>query len=558
MLRCPMQIARVSLSVCAMLSVGMSCSAAELPPPNTRSGAEMPSDSELERSGARIGAIEIYSMEIFDLSQPGENNVLFRAANRLHLRTRRSAIRAQLLFRSGDLYSRRLLDETERNLRQLDFLREPRIRAVHYENGIVDLEVVTHDVWTLQPGISYSRSGGTNASGFGFTDSNLLGYGKFLQVGHSEDIDRRSNFIQWGDPNVWGSRWTDTLMYSDNSDGRDWSVNLMRPFYSLETREAYGALANETDGVVTRYSLGHPYDAYNLDWHQSDINYGIALGRLGSNQEWSTRLIGGWHTDRSNFSLAPSMPLLAPLPANRDLSYPYVSAQLIQNDFVVAHNYDQIIRTEDLHYGLDASTSLGWATPEFGSDRHALILNAASDYGASFAHGQDLFVGAQYSSRLQQGAMQDELLSLNGSYYWATSERTKLLLRFSSDIGHDLDSDHYLDLGGDTGLRGYPLRYQMGAQRALFTAEERLYTNWYLWKLLHVGAAAFYDMGRTWGSSPIDVPQLGLLRDAGVGLRLGNARASFAEVIHIDVATPLDGDNSISRLQFLVTTENSF
>jgi hypothetical protein len=43
-----------------------------------------------------------------------------------------------------------------------------------------------------------------------------------------------------------------------------------------------------------------------------------------------------------------------------------------------------------------------------------------------------------------------------------------------------------------------------------------------------------------------------------VGLRLGNARASFAEVIHIDVATPLDGDNSISRLQFLVTTENSF
>ena len=33
------------------------------------------------------------------------------------------------------------------------------------------------------------------------------------------------------------------------------------------------------------------------------------------------------------------------------------------------------------------------------------------------------------------------------------------------------------NLGGDTGLRGYPLRYQNGNQRALFTVEERLYTN---------------------------------------------------------------------------------
>ena len=113
-------------------------------------------------------------------------------------------------------------------------------------------------------------------------------------------------------------------------------------------------------------------------------------------------------------------------------------------------------------------------------------------------------------------------------------------------------------LGGDTGLRGYPLRYQNGNQRALVTIEERLYTNYYLFRLVNLGAAAFYDMGRTWGTTLVPTPQLGLLKDVGVGLRLGNQRSSFGSVIHIDLAVPLDRTASISSLQFLVSTHTSF
>ncbi|HTC15394.1 MAG TPA: hypothetical protein VK695_06320, partial [Steroidobacteraceae bacterium] len=75
----------------------------------------LPSDAELEAAGARIGGIEIDTIQIFDLSNPQDDNWLFRTANHLHKGTRVSAIAAQLLFRRGDLYSRRLLDETERN-----------------------------------------------------------------------------------------------------------------------------------------------------------------------------------------------------------------------------------------------------------------------------------------------------------------------------------------------------------------------------------------------------------------------------------------------------------
>ncbi len=65
-------------------------------------------------------------------------------------------------------------------------------------------------------------------------------------------------------------------------------------------------------------------------------------------------------------------------------------------------------------------------------------------------------------------------------------------------------------------------------------------------------------MGRTWGSAPLAQPSLGLLKDVGFGLRLGNARSGLGNVIHIDLAFPLDGDSSIQHVQFLVQTEVRF
>jgi len=67
----------------------------------------------------------------------------------------------------------------------------------------------------------------------------------------------------------------------------------------------------------------------------------------------------------------------------------------------------------------------------------------------------------------------------------------------------------------------------------------------------------FYDAGRTYGSNPVGTPQLGWLRDLGVGLRLGNNRSSLGNVIHIDLAAPLDGED-IKRLQLLVEAAATF
>jgi outer membrane protein assembly factor BamA len=536
-----------------LLLTGLLCAAAAAA---WAQDAPIPPDAELEAAGARIGTIDINTRQIFETNDPREDHWLYRAANHLHERTREAAIRARLLFHSGQPYSRALLDETARNLRtSAAFEREPEIRLTRYHDGLVDIEIVTHDVWTLSPAFNFGRSGGTNSTNFNLSDANLLGFGKAGEIGHSTSVDRSSSFASWFDPNVWGSRWQDGFGYANDSDGKVWSLTAARPFYSLETPYALGASVGDNRGVVTRYSLGLSYDAYGLDQRRANLFLGKALL---IDERWTVRALLGWRRDDALFTIAPDHALLAPLPADRNLAYPYTRLQWVENDYATTHNLNQIAFTEDLHYGLLADVGIGYASPALGADRRAVLIDGTVTHGWHFGEGQNLFVAGSVAGRLAAGALQDALATGNATYYLTTSELTKFVIKLAAADGHDLDIDHFLQLGGDTGLRGYPLRYQSGSGFGLMSLEERVYTPWFPWRLVHVGGAVFFDAGRTWGASPIPTPELGVLKDFGAGLRLGNARSSFGSVIHVDLAVPLDAQANISRVQFLVSTERTY
>ena len=521
--------------------------------------APLPDDATLEAAGARVGTITIRTAEIFDLDDPRENKKLYRLADRLHLNTRAGAVRAQLLFRSGERYQHRLLEETERNLRQLNFLREPRIRPLAFHDGLVDILVETHDVWTLQFGPSFGRSGGRNDTSLEFQDHNLLGFGKTLILGSSQGVDRNSSYFEWRDPTVFGSRWKDSLRWAHNSDGRDWRVQLYRPFYALDVHYSGGFTVQDSTSNDTRYRLGSEYDRYQHAARLLDLYAGWSPGLRSGHV---LRLAAGWRNERDAFrtlvaGTPPVTVTLAPLPADRDLAYPYLRIDWLTDQFNITRNQDLIARTEDLQFGLAASLQLGLATPAFGADRRAWIYSARANYGWRLSERQQLYAGADLSGRNEQRGAVDVRTSADLGWYWRTSHRTLTHVRIAGDFGHALDLDHYYPLGGDNGLRGYPLRYQLGDARAQLKIEERVYTDWSIWRLLNIGAAAFFDAGRTYGSNPIGVPQLGWLRDVGVGLRLGNDRSSLGNVIHVDLATPLNGEH-LSRLQFLVSTEATF
>jgi outer membrane protein assembly factor BamA len=518
--------------------------------------AEDPSSqTTLDAPDARIGEVVIRGNPVFDPEDPRENRLLYRLANRLHVPTHESAIRAQLLFRPGDQFEQRKIEETERNLRSLRFLREPRVRPTRYHDGVVDIEVQSHDVWTLSPGFSFGRSGGANHTNVEFEDGNFLGLGKFVQAGIGSDVDRTSTIFEWRDPNILGSHWRSGVRFADSSDGGGFELGVTRPFYSLDTRWSAGVSALSDESVERRYSLGEIADGYQRDQREAHVFAGRSSGLEGGRVH---RWIAGLRYDSTRFASSPLAPAPSLLPKDRVLSYPYVRYETIRDGYAVARNHDQIGRTEDLDFGTRYSAELGWAAPAFGANRSAAVLQAEASRGLRLDGERHLFFSASLSGRVEGGQSRDAALKTSTRYFWRTSEDTLFYAAFQAEAGHALDADHDFLLGGDSGLRGYPLRYQAGNTRAIFTVEERLYTDWSPLNLFRVGGAVFLDVGRTWGPSAVNAPNLGILKDIGVGLRFGSTRSALANVIHVDLAVPLDRDASIRGLQFLIETKKSF
>ncbi len=515
-----------------------------------------PGDAELEAQGARIGSVTLYIQQIFDPRKPGERKPLFQLADRWHVDTRTATIGEQLLFRPGDPYSRRMLDETERNLRDLRFIQEPVIRVIGYHDGLVDLEVAVHDVWTTNPGISFHRTGGSNSTGFKLEELNILGLGKQLAIDYHDTIDRSSVALKWHDPNVGGSRWRSTISMTDSDEGSGEAVRFERPFFSLDTRWSAGLSYGHDDAIQNVYRLGHSIAEYRKDAEDAEISYGWSRGLHGG---WTRRWSVGLRREVARFAEVPGAAAPAMLPVDRDFSYPFLRLEGVQDDFEKTHNLDQIARTEDLHFGMRYAFEFGRAATAGGADRDAALFRAEASRGFRIGNGRSLFLGAAMHGRIEDGSARDAQFTSQLRFYRQTSPRSTFFASLTGEMGHALDADRELALGGEEGLRGYPLRYQTGSGRTLLTVEQRIYSGRSLWKLADIGGAVFFDIGRTWGDSAFGpTGSRGMLKDIGFGLRLGSSRSALGNVLHFDVAFPLDRDRSISQLQFLVQTKRSF
>ena len=523
-------------------------------PPNAAE-ERLPSDEELTAGGAVIGEIVIRNENIFDTSDPREDNWLFRLTNKLHAKTRPWLIRHQLLFQTGDTYDRRVLDESERILRSNRYFHDARIRPIAYRDGRVTVEVLTRDVWTLRPGFSFKRQGGANTTSIDFAELNLFGTGAGIRIARSSTPDRNSDSVSFDSAHIGGTRLRTELLFAENSDGRKRSAFLERPFYALDTRWAAGGSFVDDVRVDTLFGRVGVAGQFRTHAKKRSAWGGWSQGLKG---RWAKRYRIGFARDESRFAPAPGTLPSDPVPPDRVLAYPWAGVEIVEDDFEKAKNRDQIERTEDFSLGTRFHASMGYSSDRFGADREAVVFGGL--FGTSFqtTDASVVLVDGAANGRVESGSMRDTILGANGRLYLRLSESWLLFSLLSGRRGLNLDQDHELALGGENGLRGYPLRYQAGDRSALFTLEGRYYSSLYPFRLVRIGGAAFYDMGRAWGGGFAPSPDPGVLRNVGAGLRLGITRSGLGNVIHIDLAFPLDGDPAISKVQFLVTTKQSF
>jgi hypothetical protein len=517
----------------------------------------VPSAAELEARHAHVRHIEVVVENIFDPADPREAAWFYRAANHLHLKTRAGIVRDQLLFHEGDELRLGQLAESERILRTRVYFSEAWVVVTGYDplTNSADIAVTVRDVWTLSPDVSFSRTGGSNRNRFDIQEENFLGTGTGVELAHLNNIDRSSTVLSLVNPALLAAHWSFAASYADNSDGIVKNLELGHPFYSLDSHSGFDFIALDGTSRVSRYDEGVIYDQF--DEHQRSIQsyYGWSRGLIDG---WTTRYYAGLRYDNALFSKDPTTLMPAELlPPERRIGYPYLAYERDEDRYAKVENQDKIGRTEDLYFGHSLYLELGAASRNLGADRSALIPRFTASAGYEFP-GQRLFLASSGSGRYEDGRLDNGILNASSRYYWLQSSHELLYVSLAGTATRRLDPENQVLLGGDTGLRGYPLRFQTGSAYALSTVEERFYSDWYPLRLVRVGAAVFFDAGRTFGRGVIGEAPLGLLRDAGVGLRLGNPRSGLGSVLHVDVSWALDNTLGARRVQLTVQTLQTY
>ena len=509
----------------------------------------------LEAAGVRINEVRILNRNIFDTSNPDEDKRLFRWANALHIRTRAGVIERILLFRAGERLSARLIEESERLLRGTGFLQDVEMRVVPVRDGLVDIEVITRDSWTIEPGLSLGRSGGENSRSVSLREYNLAGTGIQLGIGRSTDVDRSESDFQLAGDRLFGSELAGSLVLSSNSDGERRGLRLARPFRALDSRWSAGVGVSRDDRIDSVYNAGEVASQYR---HQQNLAEAYLGWSGGLAEGWVRRYTVGVGAREDAYGLEPGKAPPARLPGDETLVAPFVRVDLIEDRFEKTSNLSQIGRPEFLAMGLAASVQIGQAMRSLGSTADPLLYQASLSRGFEPAPRHRLLAVASVSGRLLDGQVDRQRVSARAQYFLPQTGRWLFYGSVSADAITRPGVADTLLLGGDNGLRGYPLRYQAGTRRALLTIEERYYTDPFWWQLLRVGGAVFADLGRAWGGDNINLLNPGWLGNVGVGLRLFNVRSAFISVIHLDVAVPINPDARMSRVQFLVHTRSSF
>lgn len=583
----------------------------ELPPSlcrDVRQALDIPLDLIANLpEGAIVGEIEVYALDIFDPGKAGQGRFLFRTANDIHTTTKERVVRQRLLIRPGDDYDPRTLQESARHLRDFGIFYDACVEPLRVRGNTVDLLVVTRDVWTLGGGIGFDRKGGGNTVQASLRDSNFMGSGRLVSLKYTSDPDRSEQRLRYFDYAVRGSRNLFGLMLAERSDGYRRTIDLGRPFYSLDTR--WSAITRfvsdkKTDRI---YSNGEVVDRFSHETSFFEVRGGLSRGY---SKNGTNRLIFGFTYQADHFMeenltttffdpasvsrasldfpneifpeghtfarrpiahalVLPILIVIPPidsplpdemtgrvLPPSRTVSYPWVGYERVSDGWVEHRNLDQLVRTEDLNLGSELRFRIGYSSPAWSGDRSQAIFVGSASTGFAPGERQVLLMGAYGSGRFGSES-ENVVVGARFRHFLSTFGPHRLLTSLQVDVSHNLDPHRQLLIGGDTGLRGYPRRFRNGDRRFLFTLEHRFYTGLELFNLVHVGAAAFFDVGGAWyGDDHTGPSSSELFKDVGVGLRLGSSRSADGAMIHFDVAYPLDGDSR--KVQWLVTSKESF
>ena len=240
--------------------------------------------------GKIIRNITIETLDPFGYSDTDSNrepkNWAEKTGNRIHLKTKKLAIRNLLLFRENKPLDSLLINESERLIRSQKYIRSVRIdlKLSEKNSDSVDVFIRAIDSWSLIPKGSVSSS----RSSFELNEKNFMGIGhEFKNKFTNRFSDGKNAYnLDYTVPNIKNSFIKTTFKYNidlDNYYGK--SIDINRPFYSPFAKWAGGIYFDQQFRKDTLQDTNLVYAQQNFKYNSQDYWIGHAFSIFKGNTE---------------------------------------------------------------------------------------------------------------------------------------------------------------------------------------------------------------------------------------------------------------------------------
>ena len=542
----------------------------------------------------RVGEIAITTRPIFSEQEVAEAPLplylMRRAMNALHVDTRQSVLRRELLFAPGDLYEPSLLAETERNLRSLGIMNNVRVTAVDTTaDGRVNVRITGRESWTLQTSVAYSRaSSGDQRWNVQLSESNFLGRALTLGLGIGAD----ENAAFW---NGWyrqrrllGTAFVLGIDYAQRDNGHFRSAYLSRPFFAQDDRWGLDLLAWD-NALDVRYYLSNagsagtdsarPASLYTtLPYREKLFEARFLIRASGVDRGRIWRFGGGLRLLDRDF--ARNEPLYE-ISDGRYLDLDWLFApgtvldravglQVLPYVWLQTSGRRWVRTSFARQYGPDEDLSLAWEVDlKIGVTGRATGSSTGTSpdgYGSPLhvegraARWYEVpggFLVVTVEGEAERGGAYD-YHRLDGQCGWVGQNGpidAPWLTRLFVEAAHGdrLLGTHVFRLGLDRGLRSLDYDGLAGERLLRWNLEQGKVLPGELLGLFRLGLAAFYSGGQArFADEERDLSDA--QHEFGCGLRLGPTRSANSQITRLDVTWNTDGSGPV----FTATTRGFF
>lgn len=470
-----------------------------------------------------VGDIILDKREVFDSTR---DDWFFAAPliNSLHTSTKDYLIGDEVLFNSGDTFNMDLIDETERNLRNIGLFSDVLIYLDSSSEDTYDVTILTHEKWSTMPSILFGTGGGEVNYGFRMEETNLAGHGFVLSA---EALNRSENDIGWqGEILLSHRRFARTnfalnLGLKANEYRTDQNLLLFDPYRNLHDEYSFGLKVRNAFGRDILYNYT---DSLRLmPFHDRNTQFWYSMAWNRGNRFFFTILTEYDDVDRV-FDFYKR--------AYDNSGKVLITFSSVEQDFVTTNKLNNYL-TEDLVVGGYGSATLGKIFP-IGSKGESLFYLGGQGERSYYDGTMYLFGKIRAGSAFLDGRSLYTFQGFTGLGFYRITDDLLLAARVDQQTTWNWFKLRQLILDNDFGLRGYEANSLAGDNRIISNWEIRHFNNIHWW-IFDLSTVLFYDIGASWNQHQ-KITETKFYSSLGLGIRFHNSK--------------MRGENSIFRIDF--------